>query len=776
VKKHKQPQLVDRPLSERIATARQQRQTQLALDLTRQLSKQQPTEEHQELLRQVTLERGRDLQERGMTKDAATVYANLLTMGGTPEFQAVVAERLAGCGAVTPALALIEQLPDPAARQKILGKAVDAALAQGAKGKSGLPAELHAAFDLIVQAFAHAEAGRDEDARTALQGIGLQSPFLEWKVLLRGLLAYYAKDDPRAIENWQRLDPNRLPFRLSVTLRSAIDPAFLAIRSPDVQKTLREKIAQLQGGNFAAMLRELGKLLAKENLTNAFRKAENIVKLLRPDHTVLIPRLAQCFFWAILDHGEPEDLIRYRRTFGASSDDPQLFRLEALALETRGLWPEAHKAWQNFIEHVAKTPQTWPGAVGTRTQAIVWARMAENASPHRKRRGSSGNPFFDMFNDEPGPLKPTAEQCYEKAIKLAPDRLDSYIALFNLYREDHKLPKAKKLGQELLKRFPAHADTLEALGELHLETKDYQSAQEYFEQSLRANPLDRTLRGKLARARQKFGLALTIAKKYAQAREQYEQSLQLWDGAKTSLLCQWAIAEMKAGEADRAAALIAQAQADPDQRLACRYALVGESVRAKLSAKEKKQIALDLKTALAQTPTPAEILVLIEGAAHQRLTHDEVFHGQKTQEKTILKFLDQLKFTDFDERQLERLCTGLMTLQARKPWMNCLTQARRKHLHSVFFRLSYADYYLTERNAERKTHLAREHLDAARRLIEGLPRGEQQQQYLEQIKEKEAIIAKLDAGRPEMFSMMERMFESFGGEYDDDDDDLDDGW
>ena len=404
--------------------------------------------------------------------------------------------------------------------------------------------------------------------------------------------------------------------------------------------------------------------------------------------------------------------------------------------------------------------------------------MAENASPHRKRRGKAANPFFAMFAEETGPMKPGAEQCYEKAIKLAPERLESYLALFELYREDHKTAKAQKVGEKLLKRFPEHADTLEALGELCLEDREYKKAQEYFEKSLQANPLDRTLRGKLARARQNFGLALTIAKKYDEARQQYEQSLKLWDGAKTSPLCQWAVAEMKAGNPARASELIAQAQAEPDQRLACRYALVGESVRAKLSAKEKKEIAQELKAALAQTPTPAEILVLIESAAHQRLTHADVFHGQKTQEKTILKFLDQLAFDAFDEPQLERLCTGLMTLQARKPWFNCLNQARRHHLKNVFFRLAFVDYYLTEKNADRKTHLAQEHLDQARRLVEAIPRGEQQQQLLEQIQEKEEMIAALNAGRPNMFSMMERLFGGFGPGDDDfeDFDDDDDGW
>src|SRR5262249_48071548 len=149
---------------------------------------------HRDLLREVTLERGKQLQANGMLRDAAIVFGNLLTMGGSAEFLAVVAQRLAACGAVAPALAVMGQIPDPAVRQRVLQNAVDAVVALGAAGKNSLPAPLHAPFDLILQAFTHYEAGRDEQARAALQGVGLQSPFIEWKVLLRGLLAYIAKD------------------------------------------------------------------------------------------------------------------------------------------------------------------------------------------------------------------------------------------------------------------------------------------------------------------------------------------------------------------------------------------------------------------------------------------------------------------------------------------------------------------------------------------------------------------------------------------------------
>jgi tetratricopeptide (TPR) repeat protein len=669
----------------------------------------------------------------------------------------------------------LAHLDDPALRQRAMQRAADAAIAKGAAGKNALPADLHAGFDLVLQAFKHYEAGRDELARTTIQGIGLQSPFLEWKVLLRGLLAYYASDDARALENWRRLDPDRLPHRLCAALRAGIDPEFLKALPAPIQKSLHARIAAQTGSAFAESLRHLGVSLTHENLAPAFRKAEALVKNMGREFPQLMPRLAHCFFWAILDHGQPEDLERYLRVFGRPADDPELHRLEALCLEMRGLWPEAHKVWQSFIEHVAKSPKEWPGEIGIRVQAMIWSHMAGNALPHLRRRSKSANPFFDLFADQTAPFKPNAERCYEKAIALAPDRLAGYVPLFDLYRRAGKLAKAKKLGQQMVKRFPDHADTLEALGELCLEARDFKKAQEYFERSIQANPLDLELRGKLARARQKFGLKLTLEKKYDAARTQYEKTLQLWDGPKTPLLCQWAVAEMAAGNSPHAEALIAQALAEPDQRLACRNALVGASVRAKLPPKQKKLIADDLKAALAQAPTPAETLVLLESAAAQRQVHDETFHGQKTQEKSILKFLDAIQFDDFSEEQLQRLATGLETLNARKPWLDCLNHARSRYLKNPFFRLSFVDYYLMV-GREANTNMAGEHLNAARCLVEQMPRGEQQQRYLDAIKEKEAIIAELSARDPSLTDVFDRIFGDFDPDMDEDDDeDYDDG-
>src|SRR5262249_56926659 len=82
-------------------------------------------------------------------------------------------------------------------------------------------------------AFRQSAAGLDDAARETLQGIGLSSPFLDWKLLVRGLLAYYQNDDARAAENWSRLDPERLPAQLAAPLRYAADAEFRKAQPPE---------------------------------------------------------------------------------------------------------------------------------------------------------------------------------------------------------------------------------------------------------------------------------------------------------------------------------------------------------------------------------------------------------------------------------------------------------------------------------------------------------------------------------------------------------------
>ena len=80
------------PISEKIAKARREKRTQQALELARAHFKDEPTDAHRELLRQVTW-RGHDLQVAGKLQDAAVVFANALASAGRRTIRHAIAAR-----------------------------------------------------------------------------------------------------------------------------------------------------------------------------------------------------------------------------------------------------------------------------------------------------------------------------------------------------------------------------------------------------------------------------------------------------------------------------------------------------------------------------------------------------------------------------------------------------------------------------------------------------------------------------------------------------------
>src|SRR5581483_2347571 len=119
----------------------------------------------------------------------------------------------------------------------------------------------------------------------------------------------------RALENWRRLRPDRLPARLAAPLRAVLDPAFR--RSQPAAVKLEKQFEALTADSLLGGLRQLRADLARDRpLAAAFRRAEQLLPIVRRQAPRLVPRLANCFYRAVLTHGEPADLAKYRRLFG----------------------------------------------------------------------------------------------------------------------------------------------------------------------------------------------------------------------------------------------------------------------------------------------------------------------------------------------------------------------------------------------------------------------------------------------------------------------------
>lgn len=102
-----------------------------------------------------------------------------------------------------------------------------------------LPAELQVQATAVSEALELLRHGADAQALESLQDIPRSSPFADWRLFVRGLVACYAADMSAARKAWERLDPARRPARMAAVLLKAEGdaPLFAEGRQPSAELT-----------------------------------------------------------------------------------------------------------------------------------------------------------------------------------------------------------------------------------------------------------------------------------------------------------------------------------------------------------------------------------------------------------------------------------------------------------------------------------------------------------------------------------------------------------
>jgi tetratricopeptide (TPR) repeat protein len=762
----------------RLARALNEGRFAQALDLAKQVYKAEPVATNQETLFNAHLGRARELRTQNKPRDAAATLQDAVgLLDANPGLLLPLAEELAACGEARQALTLVQHAPDSPARQRVLARAADSAVQLEVNGQSLLLQEMRGDFDRVMQAFTRLHAGEDEAAREALRQISLRSPFLEWKLLLRGLQAYYQKDDARAIENWQRLTPERLPARVVAPLRARIDPAYRLAQPPAAQTALRQQADRLQDPGLAPQLRTLQTALAGEGtLPPAFRAAQTLLPTIRQQAPNLVPRLAACFYWAIVNSGHPDDVPRYLATFGPPRDDPECHRLRALASERHHELAAAHVHWQEFEKSVAANPAAWPAEEGKRARALIWLHAGRNAASAIETDRLPDLPaFLRNLPNQPRRLKPSADKCFRNSIKLAPDLLAAHEGLFQYRRERGESAKADKAARQLLRCFPEHGPTLEGLADLLGESGRHAEALELFRRALQHHPLDRTLRAKISAAHVHQARISAAANQFQEARAEYRAALEFEEGEAASFVtCGWAACELKAGDATRAEELHGQARELSGSRLPVAYAMLIEVIRLKLPRPVKARFDRDFAAALAEPPTASSAVVAIQTAAAH---HAEgiCYAGQKTHEKKVLAYLDAAALADFTEPELAAVCKALLALKAIRPLrVYCKRAAWRFPRAAIFPYFEAESYFAHGPERVKNTWQAKPLLDTAHRLASDMPPDERRTRLLENISDRQKLVRMLELGP---FGLLQNAMEQLGDFDDFDDDwDCDDGW
>lgn len=643
-----------------------------------------------------------------------------------------------------------EKVSDPSLLQSI-----DNALADHLIETQSLPAECPEAFKkeakLILDAFGLLEKRNDQVLLAAIKEIGFRSPFAEWKLALRGLQAYYQNDDEKALANWQRLDSERLPAQVVAPYRFEIDAEFAKNHSGQIQMKLRDAYFALRNEPLISDIRSAYDFFVKEASVGDFIKAlRGPVNALKHKYQDLFQRLRKVCYWMIVDQGYREDVVTFRRIFPSLEDDPQLHRLNAIALETRNVFHEAHEHWQKYLQTIDKLA-CFNDLEKSQAKAFCWQHMGIAAYNHRIEK--VGFDPFDLKGNRKKRqiLEPDVETCFKKSVELDPNNRDSWYWLRNHYVADRNAVGEIETLRQTLAHFPDDNESLESIGRLLQEQKNYEEGLLWLQKAQKANPLKSELNERLCFSHLDFAIPLAVEKNKELARHHISEAERFAQSRiqKYGLIIAKAMMEYAFGNKKEGDELIETIYASDFTEIARAYLMLVEATRFKV-AKLKKSWNATLNVLLNSNPGPDQIIDVLSAINYYNGNLQRYF-GQQTHEKKLFAFVGSGKNLRYTDPEMKTICLLLKVFEQKKLFFEFCEIAKAKHRDLFEVEVLEITYQAELKQKNFNPFVARMRLDLIQSEVKKLPAGPRKSQLLNDIVETEELLGKMERPIPAFF-------------------------
>lgn len=589
------------------------------------------------------------------------------SLGDDPEWLIERAILLAKNGLLPQALMTLPPDADASARQTLLEHAADRSIRRRREGS--LPDEHHEAFRAIILAWQKYEQSDDESAREALTNVSLHSPFLDWKLLLRGLMAFTANDDGKALENWRRLNPARLPARLIAPLRARLDPAWRDAQPPNVVKTWSSQAQHFLGSEAQAALTDLLAVIGQpKKLKPVWPSVEKAWSILHRQHPDLAKRLEDCLYHAIMHQGHPEDMSQYRRIFGPPRDDPDFDRLQALISEENGQYLSALKFWENYERWLAKKPSGWDPAVLKRARAITLEHMAKLVVAAQNAPNLSLSGILEHILGIGESLKnhhTSADAYFEQALKTDPQALSPRLAyLQHLSSDESAHDRIIRVAREAHALAPENLEILDYLATALIASGQAADVLEIRLKALAMNPLDKNLARLAAQSCQAAVRHAFDKPTEAEKLLDTHRNLMLENDPSSESILRASLC-WKTGRREEAEKHEQIARHAPNMRLAAAFLLSVDAGLVKLKMAEKKRFNQAWAEELKKPATLDECWHLHQAWGHLN-SHRIQYRGGKTLEKKIQSLVKQSLEANLETSNLNHLLTILKSWRNKK--------------------------------------------------------------------------------------------------------------
>lgn len=461
--------------------------TKQALKEVRVCFRRDPSDATRQLLQRALIKRSMELHSRGMFPEALAHLRELSDLGDLTEDQQHDVARLQfllGAPAATAQTGSNHFAPDAQLRNVLADQLVVRGPESGGSSDSK---QMARAVRDALQAVESADAAR---AQELLAPIGRESPFMEWKLFVRGLLGFYDGDEDRMQANWSRLSEGRAPRTIADTIRVA----FCQARRAEVSAAVVQNAAQLHNTcepPTLAALRNLATRFADPNWRALHAEFQSFARQHAETEPELVSRVRTILIEDVIDARGFEELAAIKRSFPAPPLDPHWHRATALVEDRIGEPHKCEKAWLSYIQDLEQNPQLRPEQRQL-AQAIVYRDMASKLA--RLVTSEAAQAIIAM-GIRPKAVYRHADRYFDLSRSLDPQGADTFLQQADFLVDCDQIKRAGKIYQEFLQNFPEDFEGAMLAADFFLHRiADAKLAEQAACQALRLRPRDEKAR------------------------------------------------------------------------------------------------------------------------------------------------------------------------------------------------------------------------------------------------------------------------------------------
>lgn len=361
--------------------------------------------------------------------------------------------------------------------------------------------ELHA----VQHALEDISAERYEDAWLKAQKVTVHSPFSNWKLFIKGLIAFYKKDDQKARDALGRLSADTLLQGIAKPYLALLDNK--AIDQDKRNEAFLKKMCVVAGyQELVSVLPAADYLWKSGRYYDSYRHIRNGMKCFPTEEPGIAGILTRFYFNSI--HHLPEraamkylDDLRIKKMIVSPErplENVLIGRAESLFLENMFVADEEDdndcaRVWEEFL-------RTYTAAFGmnNRLEALVYFHLGSTfaaedlqepplfpwLSPHKKRNRLRNARLAALY--------------FNKSAALDKNNKEACLGLLKVYEKTQNQSKVNKLLDKLVPLFPDDSAILTQAGIGSTNRKAFVKGIKYLEQAVQLDPLNSTIRDHLA--------------------------------------------------------------------------------------------------------------------------------------------------------------------------------------------------------------------------------------------------------------------------------------